>query len=165
LRQFAVDLLLGSGLLSRAIAWYGNGYGGFSHAASAIDEETYIDSHANVIAGVPAGVQKRAISTEKCIKRERLAKQCSQLEYDEWVHALEENIGDPYGTIYIWGFITGRHENGNGSWICSGDALRALRRLGAVPALSVPDNQITPNSLGLILEAVGFRRYVMSPIT
>ncbi len=163
--ELAVDLLLGSGWQSRLIAWYGNGYGGFSHAASVIDSDHYIDSHANAFGGADAGVQVRAISTEKCIKRERLAKTVSITQFNEWVAALRSNLGAPYGSSDILSFITGRQEHSQGHWICSADALRALRKVGEVPALSVPDHQITPNSLGLILEARNFRRYTMAPIT
>jgi hypothetical protein len=163
--ELAVDLLLGAGLLSRGIAWWGNGYGGFSHAASVINAETYIDSHVNTIAGVPPGVQRRAISSEKCIKRERLSKEVSRAIFDDWIKALESNLKAPYGTRDIFAFITGQQEHTQGQWICSADVLRALRIVGEVPPLSIPDHQITPNSLGLILEARSFRRYTMAPIT
>jgi hypothetical protein len=162
--ELAVDLLLGPGLLSRTIAWYGEGYGGYSHAASVIDAEWYIDSHADVIANVPPGVQIRAIATEKCIRRRRCALQVSDAEYERWVDVLHENLGDPYGDTDIWAFITGRKEHSRGHWICSANALRALRKINRIPALSVPDHQITPNSLLLILETAGFQSYDLAPI-
>lgn len=163
--ELAVDFLLGSGWTSRLVAYWGNGYGGYSHAASVLDAEHYIDSHVGVIAGVPAGVQIRRIATEKCVKRKRAAIICSLTEYNAWTAALKENLGDPYGDTDIWAFITGRREHTQGQWICSADALRGMRRVNRVPPLSVPDHQITPNSLLLILEAVGFKTYDMPPIT
>jgi len=169
--EIAVDFLLGAGLSSRLIAWYGNGYGGYSHAAGVLaDNKRYIDAHAAVIDGVPKGVRVRYIDTERCVKRVRSAIRCSLTEHETWEQALRFLVGDPYGDADIWAFITGRQEqspgrHSQGHWICSAAQLHALRKLGYIKKLSVPDHQVTPNSLLLMMEAVGFKTHDMPPIT
>jgi hypothetical protein len=164
--EIAVDFLLGPGLLSRAIAWYGNGYGGYSHAAGVMaDGIHYLDSRSDIINDVPAGVQLRKIASERAVKRTRCVISCPLAEYQAWEDEGRRMIGDPYGTTDIWAFITGREEHTRGQWICSATQHRLLRRIGYLRKLSIPDHQVTPNSLLLVMEQAGFKTYSMPPIT
>lgn len=155
--ELVVDFLLGSDLSSRFIAWYGNGYGGYSHAASRIADGRYIDARADVIAGVPAGVRVRDPKTESWIRKRTARKACTQGEYDGWEASLRAKITDQYDIPDIWGFITGRKEHDAGHWICSALVINAVQHIKLVPfPLPVPAHQITPNAALLILATAGF---------
>jgi hypothetical protein len=156
--EIAIDALLGPGWLSRTIAWYGNGYGGYSHAAGVLADGRYLDARNDVIAGVPAGVQIRRATTEKSIKRTRASLTVSQAEYDDWEANLRAKITDDYGRTDIIDFITGRNKHDAGHWICSALQINALQHIKRVPfPLYVPAHQITPNALLLIVQAIGFK--------
>jgi hypothetical protein len=168
--QIAVDFLLGTGLSSHLIAWFGYGSGGYSHCASVIvDErhgERYLDARNDVIAGVPPGVHIREISTEKWIKKRRATLEVTQPEYDAWEANLRAKITDGYGRDDILDFIDEGERHANGRYICSALAINAVQHIsrswtaphvGFVPyPLYVPAHQISPDSCLLALQTAGF---------
>jgi hypothetical protein len=159
--SLAFDFILGPDWSSRFIAWYGNGYGGYSHCAPVLADGRYLDARSDVLDGVPAGVHIRQPSSERWIKKRRASMIVPQSCYDEWEANLRARIGDGYGKVDIWGFITGHNDHQNGHWICSAHAINSVQHVKIVPyPLPVPAHQITPNSALLILASVGF---VISP--
>jgi hypothetical protein len=155
--EIAVDFLLGPDWPSRLIAWYGEGYGGFSHCASVLADGRYLDARNDVLGGVPAGVHIRLPETERWVKKQRATLQVSLTEYNAWESNLRARIGDPYAKSDIWGFIIGKDEHEAGHWECSAHALDAVQHVHRVPfPLPIPAHQITPNACLLILAAVGF---------
>jgi hypothetical protein len=155
--QIIVDFLLGPDFWSRSIAWYGEGYDGYSHCAGLLADGRYLDSRADVIAGVPAGVQIRLPKTERWVKRRRATLQVPQQIYDGWEMALRAKIGTPYAKSDILGFILGRPLHEAGHWDCSATQVNAVQRVKIVPyPLPVPAHQVTPNTLLLILATAGF---------
>lgn len=155
--QLAADFLLGPDLSSRFIAWYGNGYGGYSHVAPVLDDGRYLDARSDVLGGVPAGVHIRLPESEKWIKRRRVSLVVSASEYGEWEANLRARIDDLYGKTDIWDFITGSNKHDNGHWICSAHFVNSLQHIKRVPfPLPMPAHQITPNSALLIAASIGF---------
>lgn len=163
--EIAADYLLGASLPSRLIAWYGEGYGGFSHVAPIIVDtymgarrERYLDARNDVVAGVPSGVHIRDPKAEKWIKRCRVSLGVSQDEYQEWEDNLRARIGDQYARTDIVDFITGRDQHDAGHWICSAhwiDSLQHIHRI--VYPLPIPAHQITPNGSLLLVAQANFR--------
>lgn len=156
--EIAVDFLLGVDWTSRLIAWYGQGYGGYSHCASVLSDGRYLDARSNVIGGVPEGVQIRKPDTEKWIKMRRASLQVTKAEYDAWEANLRAKISTPYGRGDILDFITGNASHEDGHWVCSALMINAVQHIRRVPyPLPVPAHQVSPNSALLILATAGFR--------
>lgn len=156
--RLAFDFLLGPDLSSRFIAWYGEGYGGYSHVAPVLADGRYLDARDDVIAGVPAGVHIREPSTEKWVKKRQVTLQVSHTEYAAWEANLRARIGDGYGSPDIMGFITGSQTHARGKWICSAHAIDSVQHIHRVPyPLPIPAHQITPNAALLILATAGFQ--------
>lgn len=163
--EISVDFLLGPDLSSRFIAWYGQGYGGFSHCASVLADGRYLDARSDILDEVPAGVHIRHPETEACIRRVRCTIVISQDRYNAWEANLRAKIGTPYAEIDIWGFITGRKVTVNGMWDCSQLAINGLQHIDVFPyPLSVEAHQISPNTLLMMLEGVRGKTLTMDPI-
>lgn len=155
--EIAFDFLLGPDLTSRFIAWYGNGYGGYSHVAPVLADGRYLDARSDVLNGVPAGIHIREPMSEDWIKKRRATLLVKGDVYDAWEANLRARINDLYGKTDIWGFITGHNEHDDGHWICSAHAIDSVQHIELVPyPLPVPAHQITPNSALLILATIGF---------
>jgi hypothetical protein len=166
--EISVDFLLGPGCTSRAIAWDGLGFGGYSHSAGLLSSGRYLDARSEAMHGiwtvgpearklgvVPAGVHIRDPSWEKSIRRTRATLIVTQTEYDDWEANLRAKIGTPYARVDIIGFITGRKVEVNGMWDCSQLQINALQHIKRIPfPLSVPAHQISPNTLKLMMESI-----------
>lgn len=151
-----LQFVLGSGLSSRLIAWYGNGYGGFSHVDGILKDGRLLGARSDKVGGQPAGVHIRPPGYEQWTKRTQVTLQVSDSEYDDWEANLRAKIGTPYDTTSILGFITGRQQSTDGHWICSQLQINALQHIKKVPfPLPMPAHQITPNSVLLISAAIG----------
>jgi hypothetical protein len=155
--QIAIDFLLGDGILSQAIAWFGLGSRGYSHCASVLKDGRYLDARVEKIGVVPAGVHIREPLTEGWIRKRRATLEVPMLEYMSWECNLRAKITDHYGDRDIWDFVLGADEHTPGRWICSALAINAIQHIKRLPyPMVVPAHQITPNTLLLILQAAGF---------
>jgi hypothetical protein len=176
--EIAIDFLLGPGLISRGISYFGQGANGWSHCASVIWDkehgERYLDSRDNQIGDVPAGVHIREIKSEAWVKKRRASLHVSQADYDVWEAGLRAHISDSYDRYAILGFLEGKSMHTAGRYICSALGLNGvqhlcrgwtsasylgamMQRVGYVPfPLAVPAHQISPNACLLILDAAGF---------
>jgi hypothetical protein len=166
--QIRIDTMLGPGLISKGIAWFGNGFqNGYSHSASMLADGRYLDAHDNWIADVPPGVHIREAATEIWVKRRRATLEVSEEEYATWEASLRAKITDGYGREDILAFIDPWEAHRNGRWICSALSINAVQHvsrvhwhpghLGFVPyPLPVPAHQIPPNTNLMILATAGF---------
>lgn len=173
--EIAVDFLLGAGLLSRGIAWFGNGFrGGYSHAASVLSDGRYLDARNDWIDGVEPGVQIRQPITESWVKRRRAWLEVSEEEYADWEANLRAKITDGYGRDDILAFLDPHERHHSGHYICSALAINAIqhvsrvhwsgpslelgfRHAGFVPyPLAIPAHQVTPTLCMLLLQTAGF---------
>lgn len=169
MNQIRIDTMLGPGLISRAIAWDGLGFGGYSHQASLLADGRYLDAHADRYAGtwttgphtglyetVPAGVHIRDPHWERSVRRVRQTFDVTQTEYDDWEGNLRAKIGTPYSLRSIAAFVDGQNATIKGHWICSMLALNALQHVRIIKyPLSVPAHQISPNMSMLLIEQAG----------
>jgi hypothetical protein len=164
--EIRLDFLAGSSVSSRLIEFFGYPKG-YSHVASVLEDNSYLDSRSEVLAGVPAGVQIRAQSSESWVRKRRATLQVPQEDYDSWAENLKSKIGMPYDRVAIEAFILGRSKHTAASYICSALGLNAVQhmcrqwtqpKLGYVPfpLPGVPAHSCSPNSLLLILATAGF---------
>ncbi len=152
----SLQFVLGSALSSRLIAWYGNGYGGFSHVDGILSDGRLLGARSDSVGNQPPGVHIRPPDYEKWVKRTRVSFKVTKSVYNDWEANLRAKIGTPYDVTSIWGFITGRQQSTDGHWICSQLQINALQHVKMVPfPLPMPAHQITPNSVLLISAAIG----------
>jgi hypothetical protein len=155
--QISLQFVLGAGIGSRLISWWGNGYGGFSHVDALLVTESCLGARSDVVGGQAAGVRIRPAGYEKWAKRRVATLDVSPAEYALWEGFLMEQLGMPYDKANIFGLITGSELVETGHWICSALQTAALQKVNRLPTLPVPPSQITPNALLLMLGAIGFQ--------
>lgn len=155
--EIAIDFLLGPDLSSRFIAWFGDGTGGYSHAASVLSDGRYLDARSGWCGDVPPGVHIRHPQDEAWIKRRRATLEVTEDEYVAWEANLRAKITDGYGGDDIWDFILGHSGHVDGHWICSALAINAVQHIKKVPyPLVLPAHAITPTACLLIVQTAGF---------
>jgi len=155
-----LQFVLGQDLSSRLIAWYGNGYGGYSHVDSILPDGSLAGARSDVITlsdgrKLPAGFQIRPHDYEKWARRCVVELDSTVGEAADWEDWLRKQVNRQYDKQAILGFILGRRDHGAGQWICSAAAAEGLVIGGKMPSPPIPLSQITPNSLFLMTAAIG----------
>lgn len=150
------QFVLGAGLSSRLIAWYGEGYGGWSHVDALLPNGACLGARSDVIGDIPAGVQVRPAEYENWRRRSVLTLNGSIDDESEWKACLHRYIGRGYDKADILGFILGKPLMEPGHWICSALQLDVLETLGKVNLQGkITPQQCPPNMLYAILLAIG----------
>jgi hypothetical protein len=150
------QFVLGDDLASQVIAWYGQGYGGYSHVDFLMPGGGCLGARSDRIAGLPPGVQLRPDGYEKWKERRVLSLPCTDAQLQTAVDFEVAQINDPYDKRDILGLLIGRPiSSGSGYWICSALQLAMVRKVGFMPNLSVTPQQCPPNMLAACLEAIG----------
>lgn len=152
-----LQFVLGAGLSSRLIAWWGEGYGGYSHVDAVLSDGTLVGARSDRITfkghTYPAGVQIRPQGYEKWKRRTVVAIPCDVLLAGQWEHFLRCQIDKPYDKQAIWGFLFGQRKHARGHWICSALQRNELRRIGTLRPCPTPVSQTTPDALFQIVTA------------
>jgi len=174
MKQVAFDFLLGPGLISKGIAYFGQGGQGWSHCACVLEDGRYLDARDTSINGVPRGVHIREAGTEAWIRRRTAKLEVTDNDYAVWEAGLRTHLTSDYDQDAILGFLEGRSMHTAGRWICSALAANSVqhmcrnwgsitvegalvRRVGFVPfPLPNPAHQISPDALLLIFATAGF---------
>jgi len=149
------QFVLGSDYSSRLIAWWGQGYFGWSHVDALMPDGSCLGARSDVINGIPAGVQIRPPGYEKWKRRCLVRMPCTAGEAAEWEVYLRSQVGDPYDKSDILGLIIGKPMSSAGHWICSALQTNALERIGRLPHLCITPQQVSPNTLLAVLSALG----------
>lgn len=142
-----LSFVCGSDISSRLIAWYGNGYGGFSHVDSMLPDGSLLGARSDRIGQIPPGVQIRPDNYERWTRRSVVEIPATELRAIAWETWLRKQIGRPYDIQAIWGFVLGERKHGEGRWICSACAFESLEQVNLLKPTPVPAAQITPDSL------------------
>lgn len=148
-----LSFVCGASLSSRLIAWYGNGYGGYSHVDAVLKDGCLLGARDDAVGGQLPGVRIRPQNYEKWSRRAIVDIPCTEGQAVDWEAWLRAQIGKPYDSGAIWGFITGARDHQKGHWICSACQTGALRHVSLLHKIPVPDSQVTPNSLLLLATA------------
>lgn len=153
-----LQFVLGADWSSRLIAWYGQGYGGFSHVDAVLADGSLLGARSDSVGGKPPGVQVRPHAYAKWKRREVIELDCSALTANRYYTYLESQIGAGYDTADILGLIVGQPIKTPGHWICSAVQFESGEESGALPYMpDVEPQQITPDSLRLMFLARGAR--------
>jgi len=150
-----LQFVLGRGLASGLIAYWGCGYNGYSHVDSALKDGTLIGARSDNPGGHGQGVRRRPAKYEKWRRVYRIAIPCTDQQYADWEAFLISQIGDSYDSRDILGLIIGKKLSTNGHWICSRLAYNALQVANKLYPSVVDSTQITPNTLLACCGSVG----------
>jgi hypothetical protein len=151
-----LQFVLGQGLSSRVIAYWGQAYGGFSHVDAMIptgDSYELYGERSDRVGGKPPGLYPRPPEYESWVRVERVKIPMTSVQYDAWVRWYRRNVGRPYDIGTIWGDIFGRADHEPGRYICSAAAYEALHACGKAHQAPYHPSQITPNALALMVSA------------
>jgi hypothetical protein len=161
-KSIRLQFVLGAELSSRLIAWYGNGYGGFSHVDAVMPDGSLLGARSDRVKAKGAeyepGVQIRLPGYASWIKKEVYQLEVSPFVAKAWEARGRSLIGSQYDKGAIWGFITGHQDHDKGHWICSALQVDMLQTAGIFQRIDIPSWQVTPNSLLLALTALGAKR-------
>lgn len=143
-------------LASSAIAWFTQGE--FSHVDAVMPDGSLLGSRNDSVGGQPRGVHIRPPDYADFAFKVRFNIWAYKPQEDKFYEFLNRQLGKPYDTTAIWGFVTGRNWREKDSWICSELQAAALEAAGLVPPLYLATNKISPTALALTVSAIGAAR-------
>jgi hypothetical protein len=150
--EIGLEFRLGTDWTSRAIAWWGQGYGGWSHVDAVLRSGELLGARSDRVKYqgtlLPSGVQIRPASYEQPVRYVKVAIRVGAQRAADWEGFLRSQVPDPYDKADILGLIAGRPWMTAGHWICSAlqtDALNRIKLFKNNP-LFVPQ-QVAPNTL------------------
>lgn len=154
--QITLQFVLGSDLASGLIAWWGQGYGGWSHVDYVLEDGSLLGARDDEIGGKPPGVQVRPPGYAKWKRTLRLSLQTADYIAAGHKAFMLAQVGLPYDRGDIMGLILGRPIMSDGHWICSACQYAGLETVNLVRkgAPLIPQ-QISPNTLAAIFGAIG----------
>lgn len=153
--MIALQFVAAPGLASRAIAWWGNGWHGYSHVDAVLPSGELLGARSDRVGGKPAGVQIRPQGYERWLRREVLVLPASPSQAAEWIDFLVRQVGRPYNQAGIIDLALSRAATANGHWFCSQLQCAALETVRVLPSLGVPPARITPDTLAVACRAIG----------
>ncbi len=68
---------------------------------------------------------------------------------------LMPQVGKPYDSTAIWGFVAGRDWRNDDAWYCSELGTAAIEVSNICPVLYTPRNKVTPAALATVMSALG----------
>lgn len=150
-----LSFVCGRDISSRLIAWWGNGYEGYSHVDAILPDGSRLGARDDEVDGIPPGVQIRPHDYGKWIRRKDVEIQVSDFTFRQWLRDAKARVGSQYDSGAIVDFILGsnRFHNG-GHWICSAYQTELLVARQLLKHPSIPFAQITPNSLLLMVSQI-----------
>jgi hypothetical protein len=153
--QLRWQFVLGADWSSRLIAWWGQGYGGWSHVDLLLPTGELLGARSDLVGGKPAGVQIRPAQYAAWKRRSVLTLPCSAAQADAAEDFARTQVGCQYDKRDILGFILGRELQTKGEWICSALQLDVVETAGIIQKLHVTPQQCPPNMFYSIINAVG----------
>lgn len=150
--RIKLQFVLGTGLPSRLIGWYGSDYGeGFSHVDAVMPNGFLLGARDDEVGGAKRGVHLRPQNYEKWRRCVQVVISCTLQEEKTWHNWLWDQLGKDYDQAAIWGFILGKPLHEEGTWICSACQFKALMKAGKLHNTDIPSSCVSPNSLYLLV--------------
>ena len=143
-----LQFVMGTGIPSELIAWWGSGYSGYSHVDARLADGSLLGARSDTAGGQPPGFRSRPAEYEQWQRRCVVTIPATPAEYVQWEQWLLSQVGVGYDKGDILGLILGRPMAQEGHWICSAAQTNALRVVNKLPTpLPFDEHQITPNTL------------------
>jgi hypothetical protein len=149
------QFVLGHGLSSQAIAWWGQAYGGWSHVDLLLPDGTCLGARSDAVGGKPPGVQIRPHAYEAWKRRTVLSLPCTAEQAAAGETFARDQVGMGYDKDDILGLILGIPLMQAGHWICSALQLAVAEAAPVIPPMHVTPQQCPPNMFFSIINAVG----------
>lgn len=154
-----LQFVLGNSWSSRLIAWYGSGYGGFSHVDAVMQDGSLVGARSDQVGGQPPGLRRRPPQYEHWRMQTLVTFPNTEALYPAFEKATLAKVGSGYDKADILGFIIGKPLMQPGHWICSAAQADSLAEVGLLHVSPFSPQQITPTSLFLICTAGGGATY------
>lgn len=138
--------------ISSAIAWFTQG--DLSHVDAVLPSGSLLGARSDKVGGIRPGVRMRPPHYTEWALTVTFEIPCTEAQALDFWGFLYNQIGKPYDTSAIWGFVFGRDWREQDSWICSELQAAALEHAGIAQPLYLTANKISPNSLCLLVSAL-----------
>lgn len=156
--EIRLQFVLASDWSSRLIAWYGQGYGGWSHVDAVLADGQLLGARSDSVGGQPPGVQIRPSNYESWKRTQMISIATTDKQASDWEGWLRTQVGFGYDKADIIGLIIGRPILEVGHWICSALQFQAEKNIGIFPPdMPLIDQQASPNTLLACNYAIGAR--------
>ncbi len=150
--QIVMQFAGSDSLTSRLIQWFD--HGAYAHVDSVLPDGRLLGARNDVMAGFPAGVQIRSPDYQVRYRLRRVTIPCTDEQEAAYYDFVKAQIGKPYDSKGIAGFILGRTWRSPGAWFCSELNAAGLEAAGVVPALAASCDKIAPDDLLLVVSAL-----------
>lgn len=118
MKEITFQLVRGTGLVSRAIGYFGAGF--YSHIDTVTPLGLLRGARSDVIHEIPAGVEDRPQNYERWAHVTRYTILATEPQYDQFWRFSDAQMGKPYDVRgLVDSFILGREWRENDSWWCS----------------------------------------------
>ena len=135
------------------IEWFG--HGPFSHVEGVLPDGRLLGARSDSVGGAPPGVQIRDPAYVQGLKTLRVDLACSDLVTGRAYDWALSQVGKPYDSTAIAGFVVGRDWQQDDAWYCSEYWASSLEKCGFFPYKpAAPANKIDPNDLLLMLSVL-----------
>jgi uncharacterized protein YycO len=148
-----LQFVLGTGLASKAIAWFSAGK--FSHVDTILESGMLLGARSDFVGGEPPGVRVRPQGYEKWDLQVVMTMAVNPRLEELYYEFLNKQLGKPYDKTAIWGFAAGRDWREDDSWFCSELCASGLEETTVLPVLYTPRNKVTPAALATAVSAAG----------
>ena len=140
-------------LAATVIAWFSAGH--LSHVDCLLDDgDSWVRATTALVVS-PQGVQIRPPDYTKFTTKVVMTIEVTDAQREAFLNFLMAQVGKPYDTQAIWGFLFNRDWRQEDSWICSELQAAAAEYAKIVPQLYLAANKITPVSWALAASAIG----------
>lgn len=162
--MITLQFVRGAGISSDLIAWWGNGYNGFSHVDAVLRNGRLFGARSDAIGGRPAGVWDRPQGYDISWTRiNRVHIPCSEAMETKWEHLLLLDKAKPYDVRGILRFLVGAKPKYDGMWFCSALQESKLLKLQLIDDPGIPPEAVTPDVLHSGLCMRGYRAEEIKP--
>ncbi len=148
-----LQFVLGKGVSSKTIAWFSAGH--FSHVDIVLPDNRLLGARSDAPGGTRSGVQIRPPFYEKWDERVVMSMETSLAQERSFYDFLMPQVGKPYDSTAIWGFVAGRDWRSDDAWYCSELGTAAIEVAAICPLLYTPRNKVTPAGLATVMSALG----------
>jgi len=155
--SIALSFVRADGLSSAAIAYFGGGR--WSHCDALLKDGRYLGARDDAIqlpdgSWISSGVRVRPPDYTPWVDQEVWRLPCTlaqQLAFEDFLHA---QVGKPYDSRAILGFVAGQDWRNPGAWFCAELLAAGLEKALGI-TFNLGTNKITPNALYLAVGAMG----------
>lgn len=155
----ASALIRFAGALGRDV-WSAGGRGpGYSHVDAILDDGSALGARNDHVGGMPPGVQIRPPDYAVFTRQVIVEIPCTDDEKAAFYDALIDQIGKPYSTRSILGFVLGRDLRDRTGWFCNELVTWAGRKARIVaPAVAAARSRENPDEAYLVFSQAAYDR-------